>query len=44
MANVYTQLCAVCVTTFNTGGEFRLVSELHALTQAARSYVLLSGV
>ena len=36
--------CAVRVTIFSTGGRFRLVSrftELHTLTQAARSYVLL---
>ena len=35
---------AVCVTIFSAGGEFHLVSsfeELHALTVAARSYVLL---
>ena len=47
MAYVYTQLCAICVTTFSNDGEFRLVSnftELHALTQAARSYTLLAGV
>ena len=36
--------CLVCVTIFSTGGKFRLVSnftELHSLTLAARSYVLL---
>ena len=35
---------AVCVTIFSTGGEFQLVSnfkKLHALTIAARPYVLL---
>ena len=36
--------CAVCVAIFSNGGKFRLVSnfmELHALTQADHSYVLL---
>ena len=43
MAYVYAA-CAVCVTIFSTGGKFQLVSnstELHALTLAVRSYVLL---
>ena len=37
--------CAGRVTIFSTGGKFRLVSNftwLHALTLAARSYVLLT--
>ena len=37
--------CAACVTIFKTGSKFRPVSnftELHALTVAARSYVLLA--
>ena len=45
MAYVYAQLYAVCVTIFGTGGKLQLVSnlkELHTLTQAARSYALLS--
>ena len=36
--------CTVHETIFSNGGKFRLVSnfmKLHALTQAARSYVLL---
>ena len=35
--------CAVCVTTFNTGGKFRLVSNFtcHTVTVAAHSYALL---
>ena len=36
--------CTVRVTIFSTGGKFKLVSlftELHTLTQAARSYALL---
>ena len=36
--------CAVHVTIFSTGGNFHLISNfagLHALTLAARSYVLL---
>ena len=37
-------VCAVRVTIFSTGAKFRPVSnfmELHALTQATRSYELL---
>ena len=37
-------VCTVCVTIFRTGGKFWLVSnftELHALTLAACSYVVL---
>ena len=43
MAYVYAA-CPVCVTTFSSGGKFRLVpnfTELHAFTLAAHSYVLL---
>ena len=43
MAYVYAT-CVVRVTIFSTGGKFRPVSnftELHTLTQAARSYSLL---
>ena len=36
--------CPVCVTIFSTGSKFRPVSELHALTLAARSYVLLAAI
>ena len=43
MVYVYTA-CAARVTIFSTGGKFHPVSnftELHALTQAVRSYALL---
>ena len=36
--------CAVCLSIFSTGSKFRLVvnfMELHTLTQAIHSYVLL---
>ena len=36
--------CPVRVTIFSTGSKFRPVSELHALTLAARSYVLLAAM
>ena len=36
--------CPVRVTIFSTGSKFRPVSELHALTLAARSYVLLAAI
>ena len=37
-------VCAVCVTTFSTGGEIPPSFKLHALTQVAHSYAHLLAI